>query len=200
MACVILIAGIPAAGKSTFAKYISEKLGVPWVSKDSIKEILFDNIGFKSRAEKVTLGVAGTEIMYYFAVSLLKQNRPIILENNFEESTKPGLLNLINKYNCKPLTIRLTGDLNIIYKRFVERDKSPERHRGHVVNTCYPECGNTDVVPTMSFENFKKMINERGIIDFQVGENVIEVDCTDFSKIPYEDIIKKINSYITEVL
>ena len=33
----ILVTGIPAAGKSTMAKFMSEKLKLPVISKDSIK-------------------------------------------------------------------------------------------------------------------------------------------------------------------
>ena len=41
----ILVAGIPAAGKSTMAKAISKRLKLPIISKDGIKELLFDNVG-----------------------------------------------------------------------------------------------------------------------------------------------------------
>ena len=54
----ILVAGMPASGKSTMAKAISEKWSLPLLSKDSIKELLYDNIGFGSREEKGKLGVA----------------------------------------------------------------------------------------------------------------------------------------------
>ena len=39
----ILVTGIPAAGKSTIANFIAEKLNIPMISKDGIKEILFDS-------------------------------------------------------------------------------------------------------------------------------------------------------------
>ena len=39
----ILVTGIPAAGKSTIAKYISESLDLTIISKDEIKELLFDD-------------------------------------------------------------------------------------------------------------------------------------------------------------
>ena len=45
----ILVTGIPAAGKSTMAKYLAGHLSIPMISKDMIKELLFDNVGFKSR-------------------------------------------------------------------------------------------------------------------------------------------------------
>ena len=63
----ILVTGIPAAGKSTMAETISERLKLPVISKDAVKELLFDNVGFQSREEKVNLGIASMEIMYYVA-------------------------------------------------------------------------------------------------------------------------------------
>ena len=35
--------------------------------------------------------------------------------------------------------VTLTGDYEILYERFMERNGKPERHRGHVVNDCDPE-------------------------------------------------------------
>ena len=80
----ILVTGMPAAGKSTMAEVISEKLKLPVISKDTMKELLFDHVGFQSREEKVKLGIASMEMMYYFAGQLMKAGQPFILENNFD--------------------------------------------------------------------------------------------------------------------
>lgn len=53
----ILMAGMPASGKSTMAEAIAEKCKLPIISKDLMKEILYDHVGFQSRAQKVNLGV-----------------------------------------------------------------------------------------------------------------------------------------------
>ncbi len=74
----ILVTGIPAAGKSTMAEVIAEELKLPVISKDTIKELLFDNVGFQSREEKVKLGIASMEIMYYAAGQLMKAGQPFI--------------------------------------------------------------------------------------------------------------------------
>ena len=119
----ILVTGIPAAGKSTIAEKLSKKFCLPWFSKDSIKEITFDEIGFQSRAEKVKLGVASMNIMYYMAEQLMKCNQPFILENNFEAISKPRLLEILDKYGYTAITISLTGDYATIYQRFIERNQ-----------------------------------------------------------------------------
>jgi len=57
----ILVTGPPAAGKSTMAELLSDRLKLPALSKGRVKELLFDYVGFQSREGKVNLGVASTD-------------------------------------------------------------------------------------------------------------------------------------------
>ena len=200
----ILVTGIPAAGKSTMAKVVSEKLKLPVISKDTIKELLFDNVGFQSRTEKVKLGIASMEIMYYVASQLMKAGQPFILENNFEYSSEQGMKSLLEKYQYSVLTITLTGDYKVIYQRFLERENSPDRHRGHVVNDCYPEKKENNMktlkAKTISYENFVCGIEKRGFDAFCVDGRQIKVDITDFSTINMEELSSRIEAWKEEIL
>ena len=199
----ILVTGIPAAGKSTMAKVMSEKLKLPVISKDTIKELLFDNVGFQSRTEKVKLGIASMEIMYYVASQLMKAGQPFILENNFEYSSEQGMKSLLEKYQYSVLTITLTGDYKVIYQRFLERENSPDRHRGHVVNDCYPEKKENNMktlkAKTISYENFVCGIEKRGFDAFCVDGKQIKVDITDFSTINMEELLSQIEAWKEEI-
>ncbi len=200
----ILVTGIPAAGKSTMAEALSERLKLPVLSKDAIKELLFDHVGFQSRAEKVNLGIAGMEIMYYAAGQLMKAGQPFILENNFEYSSEYGIKNLLEKYQYFACTVTLTGDYKAIYRRFLERESSPDRHRGHVVNDCYPEKKETNRETAkarhVSYENFVHGIEQRGFDAFCVDGRQIKVDTTDFSKINMEELFSQIAAWKEEIL
>ncbi len=200
----ILVTGIPAAGKSTMAEAVSERLKLPVISKDTVKELLFDNVGFHSREEKVNLGIASMEIMYYVARQLMKTGQPFILENNFEYSSESGMKNLLEDYPYPVLTITLTGDYRVIYRRFLERESSPDRHRGHVVNDCYPEKKVNHLKPLkakrISYEDFACGIEKRGFDAFRVGERQIKVDTTDFSKIDMEKLFSQIAAWREEIL
>lgn len=199
----ILVTGIPAAGKSTMAEALSERLKLPVLSKDAIKELLFDHVGFQSRAEKVNLGIAGMEIMYYAAGQLMKAGQPFILENNFEYSSEYGIKNLLEKYQYFACTVTLTGDYKAIYRRFLERESSPDRHRGHVVNDCYPEKKETNretaKARPVSYENFVHGIEQRGFDAFCVDGRQIKVDTTDFSKINMEELFSQIAAWKEEI-
>ena len=130
----ILVSGIPASGKTVLAEYLSASLHIPVVSKDKIKEILFDTIGFRSRTEKVALGTGAMEAMYYFAGQMMRTGQPFLLENNFENVSRPGIQSLLEKYGYQAVTVRLTGDYNVLFNRMIERNNSPDRHKGHIVN------------------------------------------------------------------
>ena len=186
------------------AKTMSERLKLPVISKDAIKELLYDNVGFQSREEKVNLGIASMEIMYYVAGQLMKTGQSFILENNFEYSSEEGIKNLLEKYQYSVLTITLTGDYKVIYQRFLERESSPDRHRGHVVNDCYPEKAESNLkerkATTISYEDYARAIEQRGFDAFLVGGKQITIDTTDFSKIDMEELFSQIAVWKEEIL
>lgn len=194
----ILVTGIPAAGKSTMAEYLGRELQLPVISKDTIKELLFDTIGFQSRQEKVKLGISAMNIMYYMAEQLMKCKKSFILENNFENISRKGLLELIGKYNYVAATVNLSGDYHTIYQRFLQRNSDPLRHRGHVVNDCYPEKKSGHEVTPLSYDDFVSGIKKRGMDCFQANGPCIRIDTTDFTKINYAQIVEQMKYWRQE--
>lgn len=159
---LILIAGLPATGKSRFASYLQQRLNIPLLCKDSIKEILFDTIGFQSHDEKTKLNHAALESLYYAARQILAAGSSVILENNFEWYALPGLEQMIAAYGCEPITIFFGGDERVIYRRYVERNADPTRHRGHVLSTCYPEKDTSASPEPISLQEISESFRKRG--------------------------------------
>lgn len=196
MYCII-VTGIPASGKTTMAKYLSEQFHIPMISKDLIKEILYDEVGFHGRPEKVKLGNASMEIMYYMAEQLMQFQQPFILENNFEHVSKEGLFAILEKYSYTAITVRMTGDYEALYKRFEKRNNSPERHRGHVVNDQYPEPEfRTEAPPTMTYDIFMDAIKRRGFDSFIGNGPLVTVDTTDFARVDRDDVVTQVQKHI----
>jgi len=195
----ILVTGIPASGKSTIARMLSKKLNVPMISKDDMKEILFDDLGFNSREEKVKLGVASMDIMYYVAAQLMEINKPFVLEKNFEHSSREGLMSILEKYSYKAITVTLTGGYEIIYERYAKRNDSPERHRGHVVNDCYPEKESGRIIPPIPYEWFVGGIKNRGMDTFVGNGPRIIVDTTYIEEIDINHLINEVNQKVKEL-
>ena len=72
---IIIVTGRPAAGKSTLAKWLSQELKLPVVSKDNIREELFERLGWKDRKWAQELGKASVDMMFYFARAELAVGR-----------------------------------------------------------------------------------------------------------------------------
>ncbi|NLW79917.1 MAG: ATP-binding protein [Ruminococcaceae bacterium] len=196
MARCILIAGMPASGKTTFARHLSAQLLLPMISKDCLKELMYDTIGFKSKAEKVTLSITASEILYYFADSLMAAGVSFILENNFENVQKPRLSKLLQQYSYEPLTVRFVGDVQVIYKRYLNRNTSAERHGGHKTSYAWPHQDSKILNAPPSFEEFISGVQTRGIGDFSIGGEEIQVDVTDFSQLSYETLVGQIRNML----
>jgi len=195
MSACILIAGLPASGKSTFARLLMREMGVVCLSKDSVKESLFDTLGFRSRAEKVKLGEAAYRILLDQAEEMLQNGLTVALENNFEDSSRAPLMEMLARTNAKPVTILFDGDIAAIHARFLRRDQSPERHRGHVVNTRYPETEPAPYAP-LSLEAFAAGMEARGYRRFDVGGARTIVDTTDIDSVDWIKVLEWIKDQI----
>lgn len=68
---IILIGGIPAAGKTTFAAYLSEKLQIPMICKDHIKECLYDVLQYDTSTREIAVkhGIAGYSVFFHVAAA-----------------------------------------------------------------------------------------------------------------------------------
>lgn len=172
---------MPATGKTTFANYLSDRIQVPLVCKDKLKEIIWDKIHYDTsiRTESQKYGGLAYDLSFHFCEMLMKANQTIILESNFTNPF-PDILNLqVNKYKYKVITVLFDGDVEVIHRRFLARDNTAERHQGLVSNNYFSD-----------FELFKKAT--KPCRDFDYGDIRIIVDSTDFSKVSYDDIITKI--------
>ena len=69
---VIVLTGMPATGKSTVCKVLTEEFGFPVVEKDAIKEQLFDTLGFTCYAEKRALDHAANAVVIHVVERILK--------------------------------------------------------------------------------------------------------------------------------
>lgn len=195
MSACILIAGLPATGKSAFANLLSRELGIPCLSKDGIKESLFDSLGFQSREEKVRLGEAAYRILLEQAEKILSHGLTVALENNFEDISRAPLMEMLKRTGAKPVTVMFDGDIAAIHARFLKRDQSPERHRGHVVNTRYPETEPTPYVP-LSLDAFAAGMEARGYRRFDVGGAKLIVDTTEIASVDWAEVLDWVKTQI----
>ncbi len=61
---VVVVTGLPGSGKTTLSRRLSGALKLPLLSKDLIKESLFDVMGVNDRAWSLHLGAAAMEVLW----------------------------------------------------------------------------------------------------------------------------------------
>ena len=126
---LIIITGDLAAGKSTLASSLSEQLQMPFLTKDALKEIVCDIIGYQNREENRLLSKTATRDMVYFFKQCALVGADLILEANFRSEELREIKELVDEYEYRVALIILTGDIPLLYQRFL--DRLPTRHIAH---------------------------------------------------------------------
>ena len=176
---IIILAGMPATGKSTLAKKIQQKFGYPILEKDYIKEGLFDTLGFSCYAEKRALDVAANEVLLRWMDAMIKAGQSMIIDNNFDVQSAKKLSEMLDTYNCKCVTVFMNGDPQVLYERYFERDSKGLRHLGHAMQTHYPPLDGEDTTFNMTREGFDQRFLHLGMDKLSWGGERILVDATE---------------------
>ncbi len=125
---LVILSGLPATGKTTLGQRLARDLGLPFVYKDGIKEILFDTLGWKDRAWSKQLSQASNAVLLYVAEALLAAGQAVVVESNFvPEYVTVTFQRLIADYGARPVQIWCTAAPEILQQRFAAR----QRHPGH---------------------------------------------------------------------
>jgi predicted kinase len=176
---LIIVSGPPCTGKTTLARRLAERFCLPLVTKDGIKETLFDCLGWRDRAWSRQLGGASMEVLYLFAESLVAARQPCIVEGDFHAAfATPAFQRIQAEYPFLPIQINCVADPVVLAARFRARALSHERHPGH-----------QDHLPTDS------CIDEsipRRTEPLDIGGVLMEVDTTDFDTVNYSVLFNRI--------
>jgi predicted kinase len=122
---VVVVTGIPASGKTTLATALSVQLGWPLISKDVVKEALFDALGTGDLEWSQRLGRAGHVVIYSLAATIPN----VILEAHFQRGiAEPELLAL----NRRIVQIYCRCPVDVAAERYRSRIDDPGRHGGHL--------------------------------------------------------------------
>ncbi|MCH5347819.1 MAG: hypothetical protein J1E40_00720 [Oscillospiraceae bacterium] len=187
---VIIIEGYLASGKSTFALQLSKSVNVTYLIKDTFKEALCKNVSVTDRNESSIFSSVTFDGMMYVMERMFETGLPVIIEGNFvpagvKKTDEAGTIRqLIDKYDYDSLTFKFSGDTRILHKRFIEREKTPER--GDVNKMGFD-------VDLETFDTWCHNLDK-----FDVGGKVVKVDTTDFSEIDFNKYIEFAKLFLAE--
>ena len=182
---LIVISGLSCTGKTTLGKKIAREFRLPFISRDGIKESLFDALGVNDREWSKKLGRASYHVLYQLIDLLLQANKTFIVESNFQPAfDDERFLDLQKKYDLAILQFMCKTDGEILFERFKKRSESGERHLGHVDDQTHDE--------------FKELLLKGELRALNIGGNVFDIDTTDFERIDYDSIFRAIRSAIND--
>ncbi len=193
---LIILAGMPATGKSTLAASLSTAFGYPILEKDNIKEGLFDTLGFENYAQKRALDHAANDVLLRVLEAMLKADNSLIVDNNFDTASAEKLCAILETYQPNCVTVFLSGDPQVLYERYAERDNLHKRHLGHVLQDHYPPREGDSLYYTMTPEEFDEKFFKRGMAQFKCPGERIDLDMTDFGKVSLDALCAQVKTLL----
>ena len=123
MAAVVLITGPPASGKTTLARNLAERLNLPVLAKDRIKEALFDAL---DDAPTDVLGKASFQLLMQLVGDFARGSGAFVVENAFRTCDGPALRERLA--GADVLHIHCDAPRATLRARMRRRAASGERH------------------------------------------------------------------------
>jgi Predicted kinase len=192
---LILLAGLPGTGKTYLSNIIKDKLGAFYVlSQDELKEYYCDVCGYSNLEEKQEVEKIAWAKYYEKMEQQMQVGSNIMSDYPFSQKQKPRIVQLVERYGYKVVTIRLFADLDVLFERQKKRDLDPTRHLSHIV-TSYKKgdhlADRSKADNLLTYEEFTKRCTTRGYDTFELGK-LYEEDVTDYTKVNYSKLLEDI--------
>jgi predicted kinase len=127
---IVIVGGPPASGKTKLASRLAEDLSLPLISKDGIKEALFDAFGTRDRTWSQQLGRGAFAVIYHLLEAELAAGRSTLVEGNFRADDRSREFErLAKRFEFAPLQIHCRAPVDVLYARYQRR--VADRHVGH---------------------------------------------------------------------
>lgn len=181
---VVIVNGLPSVGKTPIARQIAQELGWPLMTKDAIKESLFDSLGWSDRAWSHRLSKASMELLLAWMYAEILAGRDCVVEANFESARDtPRLLAAATGQSVTWVQVLVACDGEVLWQRHLRRGADGSRHPGH----CEAE---------VALELRERLLVGR-VEPLALPGAMIEVDTTDFSQVSQATILQKVRENLT---
>jgi len=181
---LVLLQGRPATGKTTIGKEIATNLQIPFFSRDTFKETMFDSFG-TGNEESVDwskkIGAVSFELTYAVIDEVLLSGNSCVVETAWVPSFAEGKIKkILESSNSKFVQVYCFCDDIVRERRFHSRAHS-DRHSAHM--------------DSLRIEQEKKSIEDKHP-KLNIDGNTIDIDTTDFNQVNILEIIWDIKSFL----
>lgn len=129
MSKLIIVCGLPATGKTSLAKALSEKLKIPCLHKDEIKESLYDSLKLSTLEDSRRIGKTAIELLLLYAKHKIRDEIDFILEAPFAyEEDVFNFQTWGKRYDLDIFIVICTVDNQVRYERFTSRPRHAAHH------------------------------------------------------------------------
>jgi len=174
---LLIVSGLPCAGKTSIAEQLAVDLSLPLMTKDGIKEQLFNALGWKDRDWSKQLSQASMELLLYFAESQLAAGNSLIIECNFRpDLAAPRLSAMQARYTAIFFQVFCRAEKETLFERFKARTGT--RHPGHADEQYLAE--------------FHALLERTPQETLDLSCPVFVVDTTDIKKMDYPALLKAV--------
>jgi len=177
---LIIVTGHPGTGKTTLAHQLGETLGLPVFSKDEVKEVLFNALGWSDATWSRKLSIASYRIIDHAIRNELCSGNGLIIESNFlAQYDSARMVALKEEFHIPIVQILLYTEESIRKQRFLDRQTSGNRHPGH-----------------HDLDIFQEDIADTRCEPLAIDSPLIEIDTTDFNAVNFNGLVRRIRALI----
>ncbi len=180
---LIIIHGAPGSGKTYASRWLSQQLSIPLLSKDDIKEELYNHFDYQTVDQSIKIGAASFELLWLWLSKLMPFGQNLLIETAFyAKYNQPKITELAHSHNYQIIQVFCQADEDVRHQRFVDRAHGPDRHPGHMDKQRLADLINQ---PGQSADQQYQPLDLPGSLFF--------LDTTDFDKIDYQLLLDQIN-------
>jgi predicted kinase len=181
---LVIVSGPEATGKTTVGKTVAHLLGYQYHSKDMVKEKLFDT-EVQNTWHYAWYENKAKDQFFTTIEQLIAQGTSAVIESNFIGADRQRLADCLNSDTIVTELYCTTKGMTS-FKRFVRRNESGVRHKGHHDRRWYIRILCQNLLRYVHITGSHKPLG--------FTKQLLVVDSTDFFAIDYQKIVEFITT------